>query len=76
MLCCAVCGLTKLINKASITHTNTKAQNIFGMVPGCIRYRIANYFMAKYTTNATGNFMNIYNKCKTSDNLLTIVHAL
>jgi hypothetical protein len=24
--------------------------------------------MAKYTTNAIGNFMNICNKCKTSDN--------
>ena len=68
MLCCAICGLTKLINKASITHTNTKVHNIFGMAPWYIWYRIANYFIAKYTINATGNFMNICNKCKISNN--------
>jgi hypothetical protein len=35
MLCCAICGSTKLINKSSITHMNTKAQNVFGTVLGC-----------------------------------------
>jgi hypothetical protein len=68
MLYCAICSSTKLINKLSINHMNTKAQNVFGTIPSCIRYGIANYFIAKYTTYATGSFMNICSKCKTSDN--------
>jgi rRNA maturation endonuclease Nob1 len=68
MLCCAICGSTKLINKPSMTYINIRALNVFGNVPSCTRYGIANYFMAKYTTNATGTFMNICSKCKTSHN--------
>jgi hypothetical protein len=52
-----------------MTPINTKVQNLIGTIPGCTRYGIENYFMAKYTTNATDNFMNICRKCKTSDNL-------
>ena len=50
-----------------MTYINVKQSNVFGNVPGCTRYGIANYFMAKYITSATGNFMNICNKCKTSN---------
>jgi hypothetical protein len=51
-----------------MTYMHIKALNVFGNVPGCTQYGIANYFMAKYTTNATSSFMNICSRCKTYNN--------
>ena len=68
ILYCAICGLTKLTNKALMTLMNTKVQNWFGTILGCTWYRTKNYFMAKYTTNAINNFMSICSKYKLSDN--------
>jgi hypothetical protein len=66
MLYYASCRQTTLLNKRNGSYS-IQVPNVFGDVPGCTCYGIANHFISKYTTNALGDYMNLCYKCKCSN---------